>query len=151
MVRRVDMTVGISENKKTNQEEREGRKVGNLCTKGMRSADFMSTDTNRNLDPLGQREELDIHGESAPIHLERFAPHCSNFQPIHFGGTFTLAPNCRLLRTPPFPPPDFKTGKSLRLTPTPPPQGRFSLPFISREHHSPSPGSYFSYMIECGQ
>ncbi|GBO39368.1 hypothetical protein AVEN_69893-1 [Araneus ventricosus] len=30
--------------------------------------------------------KLEIHGKTVPVHLERIAPHRSNFQPIHLGG-----------------------------------------------------------------
>ncbi|GBO03662.1 hypothetical protein AVEN_25443-1 [Araneus ventricosus] len=35
---------------------------------------------------------MDIHGGSVPVHLERIAPHRTNFQPIHLGGSFIEAP-----------------------------------------------------------
>ncbi|GBN09673.1 hypothetical protein AVEN_50400-1 [Araneus ventricosus] len=36
--------------------------------------------------------KLDIHVRSAPPHLQRLAPHRSNFQPVHLGGSSMEAP-----------------------------------------------------------
>ncbi|GBM25681.1 hypothetical protein AVEN_207455-1 [Araneus ventricosus] len=80
--------------------------------------------------------KLDIHGETAPSHLERFVPDRSSFQPIHLDVLFTEALNritgqCdpRLLLPPsalPFP---------------------YGLQFV-KEPRSPSPWSNFSFMTQ---
>ncbi|GBO14272.1 hypothetical protein AVEN_191454-1 [Araneus ventricosus] len=74
--------------------------------------------------------DLYIHKRSAPQHLERLAPHCSNFQPIHPGGSFMETP-CK---------PHNWSLQSLRATvPTP-------TPAFKRELHSPSPNLWFSLL-----
>ncbi|GBM53613.1 hypothetical protein AVEN_35201-1 [Araneus ventricosus] len=75
--------------------------------------------------------KLDIHKPSATNHLERLAPHRSNFQPIHLGGSFTEAPSKphkRSLQSPratvPTPLPAFKSGPLAPLS-----QDSFTPPF----------------------
>ncbi|GBO32317.1 hypothetical protein AVEN_70319-1 [Araneus ventricosus] len=91
--------------------------------------------------------KLDIHEETAPSHLERFAPDRSNFQPIHLGGSFTEAP----ARTTDHCDPRLQNGtpNPLRLPYNPLSHGlRFVAFAFVKEPRSPSWGSYFSFMTQ---
>ncbi|GBL62259.1 hypothetical protein AVEN_79431-1 [Araneus ventricosus] len=84
-----------------------------------------------------------LYEESAPIHMDRFGPDGSNFQPIH------LSPHYWLLRSPPPPPPALKNWSLAPLRfPHSPTVLHFVVFAFVREPRSPSPGSYFSFMTQ---